>query len=372
MAIYPTAISRAFAYSPADGYWVADPIPNGIGYWLKFSGPGYVPIPGHARTSDSVAISPGWNLIGSLSDPIAAASVLEVPGGILTSPFFSYRGSYFLDDTLRPHEGYFVKANGSGKIYLNSGPVAFAGAAGAHDIGSLKHDLGEGASSITLKDSRGRIQVLYFGFARVLSDNRGSFELPPIPPEEAFDARFSDGTLAWMPRADDPSARALIEIRSNAYPLEISWHLAAGEGGYALSEGGSPRRVDLSPVGHLTLKDPGTSVLRLTSSGQGNLHALPKEYGLSQNYPNPFNPTTFIAYQLPADGHVTLEIYNLIGQRVRLLIDEAGRAGTYTAEWDGKSAGGVDAAGGIYLVKLTVSSGGKQVFTSTKKTVLMR
>src|ERR1051326_6962328 len=220
MAIYPTAISRAFAYSPTDGYWVADPIPNGIGYWLKFSGPGYVPIPGHARTSDSVAISAGWNLIGSLSDPIAAASVLEAPGGLLTSPFFSYRGSYFLDDPLRPHEGYLLQANGTGQIYLNSAPAAFAGAAGAHDIGSLKHDLGEEASSITLKDSRGRIQALYFGFARVLSDHRGSFELPPIPPEEAFDARFSDGTLAWIPRANDPQAGTLIEIRSNAYRSE--------------------------------------------------------------------------------------------------------------------------------------------------------
>jgi subtilisin family serine protease len=372
MAIYPTAVSRAFSFESSSGYSVVDPIPNGVGYWLKFAGPEFIPIPGHTRTSDSVVINPGWNLIGSLTFQVAISSILQSPGGIISSPYFSYHGSYTLDDSLRPHFGYFVKASGPGKIYLNTSPAAFTGNAGSRNFESIKHDLEETASTITLHDSRGRQQVLYFGFAKVLSENRGAFDLPPLPPDDAFDARFSDGSLAWAPRAGDPAERASIDLLSDAFPLEISWHIVSGDGEYSLAEGNSSRKTDLLPGGHLTVRDPATKVLRLMGTSQAGQHALPREYGLGQNYPNPFNPSTLIDYQIPADGNVRLEVFNLIGQRVRLLVDGAERAGVYTAEWDGRSTEGVDLAGGIYLVKLTVSSAGKQVFTSTKKTVLMR
>jgi hypothetical protein len=88
----------------------------------------------------------------------------------------------------------------------------------------------------------------------------------------------------------------------------------------------------------------------------------PQGFELSQNYPNPFNPITQINYTLPRDGHVRLEIYNLLGQKVGTLVDEYQQAGQKTVNWEAK-----DLSSGIYFYKLTAGD-----FTATKKMVLTK
>ena len=83
-----------------------------------------------------------------------------------------------------------------------------------------------------------------------------------------------------------------------------------------------------------------------TRGVQGTVKA-PAEFSLDQNYPNPFNPTTTISYALPKDARVTLEVYNVIGQRVALLVDEVQVAGYYTVPFDGRAF-----ASGIYFYRL--------------------
>jgi len=74
---------------------------------------------------------------------------------------------------------------------------------------------------------------------------------------------------------------------------------------------------------------------------------LPDEFILEQNYPNPFNPTTEIAYNLPETGHVTIEIFNHLGQKVATLVDENQSQGYRTVEWNAGSF-----ASGIYYCRL--------------------
>ena len=78
-------------------------------------------------------------------------------------------------------------------------------------------------------------------------------------------------------------------------------------------------------------------------------YVMPDEYELSQNYPNPFNSGTAIQYRLPKATDVNLEIYNIIGQRVRTLVDKKQMAGRYTIIWDGENDVGLQAASGMYL-----------------------
>ncbi len=79
---------------------------------------------------------------------------------------------------------------------------------------------------------------------------------------------------------------------------------------------------------------------------------LPEDFVLEQNYPNPFNPTTTIEFQLPQREHVTLSIYNTLGQKIRTLINKELTVGSYSIDWDGKNRGGNIVSSGVYIYKL--------------------
>ena len=89
----------------------------------------------------------------------------------------------------------------------------------------------------------------------------------------------------------------------------------------------------------------------------------PGEFALHQNYPNPFNPATIISYQLSALSEVELSVYNIIGQKVAILVSEKQNAGSYQIEWD---AGGF--ASVIYFYRLQTDGG----FVQTRKLMLIK
>jgi len=68
---------------------------------------------------------------------------------------------------------------------------------------------------------------------------------------------------------------------------------------------------------------------------------------LFQNYPNPFNPVTVIGYQLPVQSQVRLEVFDMLGRRIAVLVDEPQAHGTYSAEFDASNL-----ASGVYLYRL--------------------
>jgi hypothetical protein len=101
---------------------------------------------------------------------------------------------------------------------------------------------------------------------------------------------------------------------------------------------------------------------------------LPEKFALYQNYPNPFNPSTKIPFTVYSSRftvhsplHTTLTIYNILGQKVRTLVDEPERAGSYEVIWDGKDDQGKEATSGIYFYQLRVRD---QILT--KKMLLLR
>jgi hypothetical protein len=94
---------------------------------------------------------------------------------------------------------------------------------------------------------------------------------------------------------------------------------------------------------------------------------FPNKFGLSQNYPNPFNPATTIEYTLPSRCHVTISVYNLLGQKISIIVDEVKPLGTYRAIWDGRKQNGEEAASGIYLYRIQAGN-----FVESKKMVLLK
>lgn len=85
--------------------------------------------------------------------------------------------------------------------------------------------------------------------------------------------------------------------------------------------------------------------------------ALPKAFALGPNYPNPFNPTTTIPVAVPVTSEVKLKIYNLLGAEVKTIYDGAIDAGRYWFNWDGRNEAGNNVATGVYLYRLTTSTG---------------
>jgi len=104
-----------------------------------------------------------------------------------------------------------------------------------------------------------------------------------------------------------------------------------------------------------------------TGIGDGSTASLPTEFGLKQNYPNPFNPQTNIDFMVPQTSNVTIEIFNILGQKVRSLLSEEKAAGTYSVRWDGANENGQNVPSGVYFYRMVAGD-----FAQTNKMIMLR
>jgi hypothetical protein len=89
---------------------------------------------------------------------------------------------------------------------------------------------------------------------------------------------------------------------------------------------------------------------------------LPTEYTLYQNYPNPFNPITTIKYDLPSASEVSLIIYDILGRKVKGLVNEKQQTGRYEVQFDASNL-----ASGVYIYQLITEK-----YMSSKKMILLK
>ncbi len=128
-----------------------------------------------------------------------------------------------------------------------------------------------------------------------------------------------------------------------------------------LLNGFEVKKETIVSLGHLynfSLQEIEKSEIELNKISE----ASPSEFTLEQNYPNPFNPTTSITYQLPQNGHVTLKIYNSLGQEVKELVNGYEEPGSYTVNFDAANL-----PSGIYFYKLQSGN-----ITAVKKMLLLK
>ena len=95
--------------------------------------------------------------------------------------------------------------------------------------------------------------------------------------------------------------------------------------------------------------------------------AIPFTYQLKQNFPNPFNPETKIYFEIPEPQNVTLVIYNMLGQKVRTLINENFKAGQHVINWDGTNDQGIRMSTGMYIYRIKAGD-----FIAAKKMLMMK
>ena len=98
-----------------------------------------------------------------------------------------------------------------------------------------------------------------------------------------------------------------------------------------------------------------------------DLDLIPDVYALHQNYPNPFNPVTTLRYDLPEDAMVSITIYDVMGRRVKSLVNTTQAAGYRSVRWDATNGFGEPVSAGMYIYMIQAGQ-----FTKTKKMVLLK
>lgn len=331
-SIFPTSISNAYAFS--NGYVVRDTLKNGEGYWLKFSSNQSHTLSGLDLNSLQINLNQGWNLIGGINYDISVSSLSTEPPGIIQGNIYAYNNGYVPVSNISPGKAYWIKTTQNG--ILNLVPV----------LSITKEEKRESLGKIIIKNSDGQKSELE------LTENNILQELPPIPPDNIFDARFNGKYFNAK-----YSEENIITLNGVIPPFEICFESNKLEG-IKVSDLFNGKFFDVI----LTSGNSITINKKLTDLKIRPVFRNKFEYSLLQNYPNPFNPITNISFTLKKKSFVELKVFDILGNEIKTLISDELPEGHHSIKFDGK-----DLASGIYFYKLKAND-----YTDVKKMILIK
>lgn len=376
---------RLGRYNPSTD--VTDEFPDvpmiepGIGYWLiarggktyGVAGTTVIPnflhnnIPYYRSTS---TLDTGWN---QLANPYpfdinwneilfqdGAAVQVGHPAAVLDDAAWWYSNNGYINvTTILGWDGFFVHINKAGIRIL----FPYHEAVTAKIVpDKLQSDITSDYWTVNLRlEANGLIdgynQIGVRPDALPGTDKYDHFEPPPPPggaslafkfEEEGlkctdFRPPFNDGAV-WDVHISDCENAALIVSGLNDIPDDMQAWLKVGKGTI----------IKLSENVPVSLQSGSAKLIIGTEAylAGENADLLPLRFALEQNYPNPFNPATNLPYSLPAPGQVKLELFNVLGQKVRTLVDDMMPAGKYTVTWDSRDDNGYEVASGIYFYRI--------------------
>ena len=352
--------ASAFSYGDLS-YAEVETLQVGQGYWIGVPVPDVLSVAGTIFTTYTLQLSEGWNLIGSLSEPVSVSNIVAEPEGMINlETIYGYEGGYYLANLIEPGKGYWIYT--FDKCLMALSCANWVGVSEPDICDGVVRARAKGSQKIPLWLATVRIHngtekaVLAFGVSKDANDayNHG-YDLfaPPSSP-------FRDGLTAYFVSAGDEHLWQDIRngdhptwtlVMNSSSPIHMTLDVPDIHGDLRLFERKTGQQLYIMDNNSITLS--GGNYLYLISIGPN----IPDDYDLVQNYPNPFNPSTHISFQLPvvngqSTHHTTLKIYNILGQEVRTLVDEAKEPGYYTTTWDGKTDSGESVSSGFYLYRL--------------------
>jgi hypothetical protein len=401
-----------------------DTLRAGDGFWLitRDGAPFSVPA-GRTLAADSarqIPLEAGWNQVGNPFGFAVPWDTIQSASGLTGAQFdgpVAYRDTTYRDvGVLEPWTGYFVFSRSPDTLRVppvgprpsqgrsagadsTRSPLAGRGTASASEAPSRDARSGPDDRRYTLTvearsaDGRASTHLGLWPGARTGRDRFDVAQVPRVRPGLRLGALepVGEGTVphtsSVRPRPDAGTGGSSWTLRlRNAVPRDE-------EAGGATSVRLRLSAVGKRPTGHrrylLDLKRerrlapgaplelaPGTSrrlkvIVGTESYAEANSDGIDLDTfvnALRGNYPNPFERTTTLAYTLATEQEVTVEIYNVLGQRVRTLVQgQTQRPGLHRLRWDGENPYGQGVGSGVYFLRIRADD-----FTATRKMVLVR
>jgi len=332
-----------------------------------------------------VTLEPGWNQIGNpFSFPVRWSDVL-VPGGPST-----IRGPYFFDgseytpatDVLLPWEGYFVRNDSSVSIALSIPPIDTTILGKVAFTASEDYTLRVQAE-ISGTEYRDTWNIVGFRpDAEVGYDRYDEPEPPPVTDRFRFSIveggeqfmknikPFGQAGQRWdfLLTSSGLTGTVLMTFKEQGtLPEQFGLYVLDQDLGSSVQLTDRTFRVSLNGGNQVRRFRVIIGTPEYAESQRNGIPLEPIAFALHQNFPNPFNPQTSIGYDIEHVSRVTLTIFDLLGKKVRTLVNSEQPAGRYHVTWDGTNDQGARLSSGIYLYQLRAGA-----FIHSRKLMLLR
>jgi len=307
---------------------------------------------------------------GSSSEPVRAISLADPLNPVQVSSFGNPSGIRSHDIYARDHIAYVSEGlNRTVGIFDVSAPDSptllkrFTIPAGGHVHNAWLSD--DGNYLMTTEETVGRTVKLWD------ITNLGSISMTDeylaLPNLELAHNTHIKGEYAYISHYKD--GLRIVDISDPDNIFEVGYYdTFPGSGGIF---GGAWGAFPFFASGKVLISDRASGLFVVyfagAQTGVGSSSELPNKFAVSPNYPNPFNPTTTINYQLSEATTVRLTIYNVLGQKIRTLVDQALGSGFHKAIWDGRSDSGLSVVSGTYIYRFEAGS-----FIDTNKMLLLK
>jgi hypothetical protein len=325
----------------------------GVGYFVKYSDIVDQTIAGSRLTKIDDNIHPtrvyeGWNTIGSLSWPISTENVSLIPFGagafpLIIGDIYRYvtdRG-YQAVSEIQPGLGYWMKISGQAYLQMIDPDHGKAGVnfSGVRDAMKLS------ATKLVVASADDKAADLYVSENGAV-EAKNIFELPPAPPHELFDVRFTNHSYV------EDAASPMIRLQGVTFPVTLTMN--GSKSNYTVVNpvtGEVYGSIVAGRSNSIVINDAKAKTLRLLG-GDADL----AELGVTVT-PNPVASVSTVNITVPSNGTVTVELFNVVGERVQVLANGDMTSGAYSFDLNAAGLGA-----GRYTVKVT---NGNNVATST-------
>ncbi len=365
--------------TPGKAFWLITQSGNGFDMDNGKSVPTLSPV--------TLVLDTGWNQIASpFAFPVSWSS-LPTSGELSTPYYYDGISPYIMNiSVLQPWEGYFVE-NRSHQVVTLSVPAVEASSSvlkEAHPITATGERDCVVQLSASTEDNRLKDVHNYFGFkehATAGDDSLDLHEPPPIGDYIQLSIVEGRSYLSNFKPLQGEGEQWELRLTSTLSDQNVIIHinkfgsLPQGFDVYVLDEDEFNRIPfqDGTFTVHVKEKQSVRSLRAILGTKKyaeehsGGIPLVPIAYALEQNYPNPFNPSTTIRYQLSHRSAVALEVFNILGQRVRTLVNAEQVTGFYSVLWKGDNDYGIPVASGMYVYRLHAGE-----FVASRKLMLLR